>query len=299
MMTEDNLKDITPFLSQTPLDHGSFRQAELVLQSKRIPYRITKEGELGRLWVPTAFTDTAITELRGYLSEQPVSTEKPPALGEGTGFEPILMAISGWIFFHLFVHQAHHAAWIPLGAAQKSEIMAGSWWRALTALTLHADAQHLLGNMLFGGFIFFWLSRMVGNGMVFFLALLSGFFGNLLNAYAQPVGHMSIGASTAIFGALGILMGIRITLSRADLMRGLGIPLLTGAIMLGLFGAGPDPRTDVGAHIFGFFTGLPIGFLWLQIWKRHASKIMQKNVFWGVFSLIILVLGWAYAWTTT
>ncbi|MBN8586813.1 MAG: rhomboid family intramembrane serine protease [Rhodothermia bacterium] len=297
-MTEDNLTDLTPFLPKTLLDPGNLRQAELVLQSKRIPYRITKEGEMGRLWVPTAFSNSAITELNGFLNEQPVVTEKSPALGEGKGFEPILMAIAGWIFFHLFVHQAHHASWIPLGAAQKSEIIAGSWWRALTALTLHADAQHLLGNMLFGGFIFFWLSRMVGNGMVFFLALLSGFFGNLLNAYAQPIGHISIGASTAIFGTLGVLMGIRITLSRADLMRGVGIPLLTGAIMLGLFGAGSDPRTDVGAHIFGFFTGLPIGFLWFQIWKKHTSGIIEKNVFWGIFSLMTLVLAWGYAWAT-
>ena len=39
---------------------------------------------------------------------------------------------------------------IDLGQAQAQLLLEGQWWRAATALTLHADAGHVLGNCLFG-----------------------------------------------------------------------------------------------------------------------------------------------------
>jgi len=38
------------------------------------------------------------------------------------------------------------ASWVERGSADAGRIVRGEWWRAVTALTLHADVAHTLGN---------------------------------------------------------------------------------------------------------------------------------------------------------
>ncbi len=84
-------------------------------------------------------------------------------------------------------------------------IREGEWWRAVTALGLHADAVHLAGNMVFGIVFGFLAGELLGWGLAWFGMLLAGALGNALNAFVQAPGHTSIGASTAVFATLGIL----------------------------------------------------------------------------------------------
>lgn len=220
----------------------------------------------------------------------------PPALGEHQGRQPLLVVMAVLMGVHVLVHLPGGAFFIRLGAAKNEEILAGALWQTITALTLHADVQHLFGNLLFGGVMLYWLTRMVGNGMGIFLAVLSGAFGNGINALVQPLGHTSLGASTAVFGALGILMGLRVQVHNENRVRSLGIPFLIGMVMLGLFGAGSDPRTDIGAHLFGFLTGMPIGFIWWTFWQKENNTIWKKNAFWGFFVSSLVLFCWAWAW---
>ena len=175
-------------------------------------------------------------------------------------------------------------------------VQGSQWWRALTALTLHADVVHLVSNLISGlGFAFF-VCRFFGAGAGWLLVLLSGIAGNVLNAMVYyPEVHYSIGASTAVFGALGLLTGVGIWAAvldpdhRLSLPRWL-IPVFGGLTLLGLFGVG-DGNVDVAAHISGFACGAVFGALgaWVQSW----FLVLQRwSIACGALSLGLLALAW-------
>lgn len=99
--------------------------------------------------------------------------------------------------------------WIEAGAADVFRILRRhEWYRAITALTLHGDSGHLFANVLFGAPFLALLCRRVGLGPGLALALCAGALGNILNSLYQPLGHSSIGFSTALFGSAGALSGL-------------------------------------------------------------------------------------------
>ncbi|MBM3863524.1 MAG: rhomboid family intramembrane serine protease [Verrucomicrobia bacterium] len=152
----------------------------------------------------------------------------------------------------------------------------GDWWRPFTALFLHADAAHLAGN-LFGGVVFGMLaSRLMGAARAWPLILLSGTLGNASTSWlTHPAAFTSMGASTAVFAALGLLSGsgfvslLRIG-ARMPLLR-LTAPVVGGVVLLGLMGGyAPGTNTDVLGHVAGFACGLVGGVLCGM--RTHADR---------------------------
>jgi len=144
----------------------------------------------------------------------------------------------------------------------------GEWWRPFTALFLHADGAHLLGNALLGGVFCVLVAHAVGAGRGWLLILASGTIANTTNAAARmPEEFRSLGASTASFAALGILVGHATRM--AWMMRSfhgfrmLFVPLIAGGILLGWFGGGGADagNIDVIGHVLGWFIGVIAGFL--------------------------------------
>jgi membrane associated rhomboid family serine protease len=143
----------------------------------------------------------------------------------------------------------------------------GEWWRPFTALFLHADASHLIGNLLSGLLFGTLVSRSMGAARGWVLILACGTIGNALtSALTWPEPFTSIGASTAVFGALGILSGFgfsamlraRLNLSWARTAA----PVIAGIILLGWLGGGSEGgNTDVLGHVFGFSSGLAAGWI--------------------------------------
>src|SRR5256886_3201472 len=112
-------------------------------------------------------------------------------------------------FFAVTGPRTRHSAWFARGSAATDRIVAGEWWRTVTALTLHADASHLLGNAAASVVLVGAVSRELGPGLGLWLVLLAGAGGNALTAVAHSAHHASVGASTAIFGAIRILATTR------------------------------------------------------------------------------------------
>ncbi len=210
----------------------------------------------------------------------------------------------GWLSFALytvvltacFVWQGR-ADMVSAGQVDSVAMVQGSqWWRAVTALTLHADVVHLVSNLISGmGFVFF-VCRFFGAGAGWLLVLLSGIAGNVLNAVVYyPEAHFSIGASTAVFGALGLLTGVGIWAAVSDpdhrlsLPRWL-IPVFGGLTLLGLFGVG-DGNVDVAAHISGFACGAVFGALGACV-QRWFSVLQRWSIACGALSLVLLALAW-------
>lgn len=153
----------------------------------------------------------------------------------------------------------------------------GQSYRAATALFLHADDFHLFGNVIFGVGFGLLVCSSIGAWTGWALILLSGILGNLINAHHYyPELHRSLGASTAVFGALGILTGYGIIAAflspkSAPWARAI-LPIAGGIALLGWFGLG-GPEVDIMAHIYGFASGIPLGFAsgWVRILRGERQ----------------------------
>jgi rhomboid protease GluP len=143
------------------------------------------------------------------------------------------------------------------GSADAARMLQGEWWRAATALTLHADLAHVAANAVALGIFLGAVSRRIGPALATWLALLAGVLGNVLTALVLRSGHVSIGASTAVFGALGTLSALQVPRRSAWLTLG------AGAALLGLLGTGE--RADLLAHLLGFAVGVAEGLAFRQL----------------------------------
>lgn len=183
--------------------------------------------------------------------------------------------------------------WLPAGAAQARLILGGEWWRTITALGLHADLSHLGGNVIFGIVFGLLVAQIFGSGLGWLVILLAGAAGNALNALIQPGAHTAIGASTAVFAAIGILSGVM--WRRKRYARGLRrwTPLAGGLMLLVYLGIGGE-RTDVGSHVAGFATGVLSGAMLAQVHDRlpqgaHAQRAL------GTAAALLFAFAWSLA----
>lgn len=180
---------------------------------------------------------------------------------------------AGWSFvgvwilalMAVFYWQGEDATLVDRAASSSVGIFGrNEWWRPFTALFLHADVPHLVGNLV-GGTIFATLvSKAVGPLRAWAMILICGTLGNFLTARINyPDAFLSIGASTAVFAALGILSGLGISETMRERARlpwaRITAPVLAGIVLLSWLGSGNGSNTDVMGHVFGFGSGLVAG----------------------------------------
>jgi len=197
--------------------------------------------------------------------------------------------------FYLFTGPwSYKSAWFINGAISGRQILEnGEWWRLVTALTLHADAVHIFGNVLVGGILVHFLCRLLGNGLGWFLILLSGILGNFLNVFLRGFSHNSVGFSTAIFGTIGILAGYQAITKRTATAKEILLPLAAGGGLLAILGAGGQ-RTDLGAHFFGLLAGVALGaaLVFLPSQRILITKATLQTVLFVVTLLTVQFCWW-------
>ncbi len=159
----------------------------------------------------------------------------------------------------------------------------GEWWRPFTALFLHANVGHLLGNLASGALFGMLVSKSIGPLKAWPMILLSGAVGNTITSLiTYPESFISIGASTAVFGALGILSGIgfvenfreKVSMPWVRVLA----PPIAGLAMLGMLGgAEPGSNTDVLGHVFGFCAGIVAGMICRYFVASEALQETEKK----------------------
>ncbi len=209
---------------------------------------------------------------------------------------PTLLMIGGLVIFYLVTGPWRAAnPWFQTGAIDSVKILEqGEWWRLITALTLHADQMHLVGNCVIGGFMVHLLCKTTGYGTGWLTLILAGMTGNLLNIALRDGPHHSVGFSTAIFAAIGIFCGLQLNNRRASLIRQLILPLGAGAGLLAMLGS-EGKQTDLGAHLFGLGSGFAAGVL-LQAGRldlRAGNRRLQQILY--VLSLGLITGCWLLA----
>lgn len=188
------------------------------------------------------------------------------------------------------------------GVMDPERMQAGEWWRAVTALTLHWDASHLLGNIGSGSLLGFSAAQVWGNARAWLLILLAGVLANLTEGLLATANYVSAGASTAVFAALGLVAAHawRTRRQSAPSPMRRWAPLIAGVAMLGFFGAGAQEpgmfaeadSTNVLSHALGFAAGVLCGVLAAS--RRGASLLQRVPVWLAVMAAPALI---AIAWT--
>jgi membrane associated rhomboid family serine protease len=268
----------------------------LVLAAARIPHQVVDDGISAVVLVPAEHSADAVEELRLYEDENPPVVPKPQkrvtyqdAIPGVIGYFLVVCAVAGLAGYSYFGYD-----WFAAGRVDGDLIRNGEWWRTITALTLHSGARHLVGNLVFGIFFGIFAGRLLGSGVAWLAIVVAGAMGNAANTLLLESTHRSIGASTAVFAALGLVAGFvwRGQLMSQDRWSYRYGPIVGGLALLMFTGTG-GPDTDIGAHLLGFVCGFGTGMLLTMLGPVPTDS--RRQVVAGSIALAIVASAWVVA----
>jgi rhomboid protease GluP len=278
-------------------DSRRLNERYLVLKALGVDAATVFDGRSHVLIVPAEQALRSVNELTLYEAED----KTPPAAlaplpRRGSGLMGLALFIACLLVVAIFQQQhAFSANWLDMGALDASRVRQGQWWRLVTALTLHLDIAHLMGNLIVGGLLSVFLGRLLGDGVAWFCILAAAIAGNAMDSVLQPAHFAAAGASTAVFATLGLLCGYSWRLRQANRVRWAmrWAPLVGGSVLLAWFGTGNE-HTDIVAHLTGFLAGLALGALLPGIELLEGARYRTQLVL-GLMSLLLVSGAWSIA----
>lgn len=169
-----------------------------------------------------------------------------------------------------------------MGANSGEAVRAGEVWRLVASMFLHADAGHVVVNLIALAVFGPMLERLLGPQRYLFLYGLSGLGGNLASALRGP--GISVGASGAIWGLMaawfgltlrprGLLPPLRVAQARRWAIGPLAINLIDS------FRPGVDVLAHLGGGVVGFAL-LATGIITRGVdplWTEGAAAAAQRQ----------------------
>jgi len=212
---------------------------------------------------------------------------------------PIILVVNAVIFLLMTLDsgallQPPTETLLDWGANYGPWTLDGQWWRLLTCTFVHIGIIHIGLNMWVLWNIGQLVERLAGNAGFLLLYLLSGLFGSLASVYWNPA-VLSAGASGAVFGAFGGLMGF--VLLRGDSipkgvlgpLRNSGLSFLFYNMIFGF----SIPGIDMAAHLGGLAAGFACGLILSQP-LDHVSR--TTRIWRNAVMLVLGVGGLLIAW---
>ncbi len=267
----------------------------LVLLSTGVFHLMVQKGHRWDILVKEADYESAVETIKKYIEENSATIIKDEAftLKNRKTYTGIWVSLI-LVIIHLVVVMTGDYQHIVISCGSSAEkILNGELFRTATSLTLHADAKHMLGNIfgitLFGTAV----CTITGSGVGWLMILMTGIAGNLMCAFFYRTDHLSIGASTAVFGALGILVGYNFFRKVYPTQKRMKawLPLGAGMALLAMLGA--SPHTDIFAHLYGFIAGILLGMIY-AFRVKHPAAIKFQTMFL-LSASGILIISWIRA----
>ena len=178
--------------------------------------------------------------------------------------------------------------------AKSVYILAGQWWRLVTAMFLHAGLLHIGMNMWCLVDLGPEVESLFSTTKFIVLYLVTGVAGFILSLWWSPFG-MSVGASGAIMGLIGILIGA--SFHHGHLGKEYRSQLWRWVIYIAIFGI--FFAVDNAAHFGGLISGLALGYLVPEgepatgpsenLWNTLA--VLAVLIIAGSFVMMALQLG--------
>jgi rhomboid protease GluP len=281
------------------VDRDQLNACSLVLSAHDISHSIRFEPhDTMALYVDSTHWPRATMEITAYLEEnrnwppKPRQSEIQPPI-----FRAMSLTISGClaILYGLSGEWRPESPWFRAGAGDGAAILdGGEWYRLATALTLHADAVHLLSNCLLGALVIHYLIGLTGNGIGLMLILFTSVSANAINVWVHGSNHHFVGFSTALFSTIGMLCTMGYGAKCPASLKHLFIPLMAGLALLALLGAGGE-RTDLGSHLFGLLCGLACGPLGRLPGFATLRRSLLLQTFLSLAFFLILTMCWLLA----
>jgi len=271
----------------------------LVLTAVGIEAVITAADGAFLLQVARENAGAALQHLLQYEAENrpPLPPPPPPPVYDdawvGCAIYALVLVGVAWVLSNGLVRLDA----FDLGELDAARVQAGEWWRAWTALTLHLDGPHLAANLTAGCWFGYLAARQMGGGTAWLITVTGAALANLLEGLLGPPEHRAVGASTAVFSALGAMSAYswreRFALPQRWARR--WGPLIAGVILLGWTGSGGEGTdVDVVAHVAGFVVGALLGACAaLPGWRRLLQRVPQWLT--GAAALASIVIAWACA----
>lgn len=265
----------------------------LVLMAMGVPCGLVSLGNEWHLEVNARDAARAREQLRLYVQE---NSGPAPATAPTPGVLEGMICAALYITALLIVNilqrdQLFAVDWLQAGVSHAASVREGEWWRAVTALGLHSDTSHLLNNLFFGAVFVFLAGELLGWSLGLAGIVFGGALGNLLNAWIQNPDHLSIGASTSVFAAVGLLAAYSWSLRGKRLNR--WVPLGAGVALLAFIGLGGE-RTDILAHVTGLGAGALFGFAFGARRVRIFLSERRKRML-GIGAAAFFVFAWVMA----
>jgi rhomboid protease GluP len=158
------------------------------------------------------------------------------------------------------------------GALVPALVAQGEAWRLLSSMFLHAGFAHLALNMLSLYFLGSFIEGAFGRGRFLALYLLSGISGGLAYLYFGAFDGAAVGASGAIFGLLGGVLGYSLRRGTFSWQNPLIRQLLI-LLALNLYLGFSIANISNTAHIGGLLGGVAFG--WLVAPTVYAQKRLR------------------------
>jgi membrane associated rhomboid family serine protease len=240
----------------------SVRQAEewaMVLAAIGVTHRVAPTSTGWAVVVDSGDGARAGAALRAYDREnRPGARVVAPPVGRDSIGLGVAVAALLLGFFAFTGPRAAGVGWFERGSASASRILQGEIWRTITALTLHADLAHVLGNAAACVVLIPPVSQALGAGTGLWVLLLSAAAGNALTARVHGAPYSSVGASTLVFAALGVLAAqMLVARSRGSARRRPWVVIVASLVLLVMLGTAAG--ADVLGHIFGLLAGTVLG----------------------------------------
>ncbi|MCA1743879.1 MAG: rhomboid family intramembrane serine protease, partial [Desulfovibrionales bacterium] len=252
-------------------------------------------GEDGELLVSVSQSARAVQEIKLYEEEEKrfprretLSSLKQENVYANLFILSLLLVFFTVVYEGLGDEYLLELPWLEQGRADAGRIMDGEIWRTVTALTLHSDPAHVLGNVIIGAPFILTVCTTIGMGLGWLSIISAGALGNYINAWVMAPTHLSIGFSTSVFAAVGIMSINAIRHSRLSATNA----VVLGLALLALLGVGGE-NTDLGAHLFGLLSGFGVG--WIILLLNTDDNLKKIDFLFGFSALMIVVESWLMA----
>ena len=299
---ESEPQPLPDYVAFTPSSEGRALPWLAALSSARIPYQVAQREDSWEVRVPLEYSRRAEIELGEYERVNrgwpPVIVHRPPPAMSDAALLCSLAVAAGILLVYRFT--GPYDLSFPMfreGVAHSGKLLSGEWWRALTALCLHADFPHALGNAVCCGVFGVAACSQLGVGVGWCAILAGGVSGNLAAALLTGPGRISLGASTATFAALGLLAALQFVRNYrrvGDFRRIVNrswIPLGGAAGLLALLGV--SPGADLAGHLLGFLAGLAMGVALTPFERHRLPTLIQAAA--GTCAVAAVAGGWFLA----
>lgn len=203
----------------------------------------------------------------------------------------ILMGINVLVFILMTVSGGSEniSNLVRFQAMNKVLVFQGEWWRMFCAIFIHIGIFHLLMNMYFLNSIGGIFESLYGSRNFLIIYILTGLMGNLLTYAFGDINTVSAGASTALYGLIGLALGIMLNYRDNDILMQFGRSFLP-IVVINVIYSFMMP----GIGITGHLGGLLGGFILAGAFPIMNMDISSTTRLISIVAFVAIAIGLVY-----